>query len=82
MYVKPWQRPGGKVTISVDGGANPRWSRDGKELFYQAEGRMMAVAVGAGSESSLRKPEVLFERNFGAFDVLPTEVSCCLNIHQ
>jgi hypothetical protein len=32
---------------------------------------MMAVAVGDGSESALRKPEVLFERNFGAFDVLP-----------
>ena len=32
---------------------------------------MIAIAVRDGTESSLGKPEVLFERNFGAFDVLP-----------
>jgi hypothetical protein len=36
----------GKRRISKDGGASPRWSRDGRELFYYAgDGRLMAVPI-------------------------------------
>ena len=36
----------GKWVISTAGGDKPRWSPDGKELFYLApEGKMMAVPV-------------------------------------
>jgi Tol biopolymer transport system component len=34
IYVTPFPGPGGKRQISVDGGTNPRWSADGKEIFY------------------------------------------------
>ena len=48
IYVRPFRQPGGQVTISTAGGVYPRWSRDGKELYYVApDARMMAVPVRA-----------------------------------
>ena len=39
----------GKFTISTAGGSQPRWRRDGKEIFYLSEnGKMMAVPVESG----------------------------------
>src|SRR5262249_42506221 len=34
IYVTAFPGPGGKQRISVDGGTSPRWSDDGKEIFY------------------------------------------------
>ncbi len=46
VYVQPFPGPGAKVRISTNGGAQMRWRRDGKELFYIAlDGRLMAVPI-------------------------------------
>lgn len=46
VYVQPFPRPGGKWQISTNGGAQPRWRRDGKELFYiSLNGQMMAAPI-------------------------------------
>jgi eukaryotic-like serine/threonine-protein kinase len=46
IYVQPFPGPGTKWPISTSGGAQARWSRDGKELFYVAlDERLMAVPV-------------------------------------
>ena len=48
IYVQsfPDASTGGKITISSGGGTQPRWSRNGRELFYlRADGTLMAVAV-------------------------------------
>jgi serine/threonine protein kinase/Tol biopolymer transport system component len=55
IYVQALAGPGGKPTaerrISIDGGAQVRWRRDGKELFYIAPGnRLMAVPIQFGSQ--------------------------------
>ena len=34
VYLQPFPAPGGKMRISTQGGRAPRWSRDGRELFY------------------------------------------------
>src|SRR5207247_1060925 len=34
IYVQPFPGPGGKFQVSTNGGAQPRWRLDGKELFY------------------------------------------------
>jgi eukaryotic-like serine/threonine-protein kinase len=41
---------GAPVRVSQDGGSQPVWSRDGKELFYLQADRLMAVAVKGGVE--------------------------------
>ena len=45
IYVEPYPGPGPKVPVSTEGGQQPMWSRDGKELFYRKGNKMMAAAV-------------------------------------
>jgi Tol biopolymer transport system component len=49
ISVRPFPDPGGKFAISTDGGSEPRWSRDGRELFYRNGDKMMAVTMATGS---------------------------------
>ena len=45
VYVRPFPRGPGKWMVSQDGGEQPRWSRDGKELFYVKKDTLYIVAV-------------------------------------
>jgi Tol biopolymer transport system component len=50
IYVIPFHGSGAKKRVSTNGGAEPRWRRDDKELFYQSpDGKLMAVAVDGTS---------------------------------
>ena len=64
VYVQPYPGPGGKVQISSDGGKEPLWNRNGKELFYRNGDKMMAVPVGLQPSFSVGKPEMLFEGRY------------------
>jgi Tol biopolymer transport system component len=66
VYVRPFPSGDGWWRISSDGGDQPRWRSDGKELFYvAADGKMMAASVRAvpGVKPSLEpaKPVALFD---------------------
>jgi eukaryotic-like serine/threonine-protein kinase len=65
----------GQWTISVNGGDKPRWSRDGKELFYIAtDGKMMAVPIKGGLAFEPGVPIPLFDTRatgFMPYDVAP-----------
>ena len=46
VYVAPFPGPGARFQISMAGGSQPRWRRDGKEIFYVApNSKLMAVTV-------------------------------------
>jgi eukaryotic-like serine/threonine-protein kinase len=46
IYVQPFPGPGGKWQVSNAGGTQPRWNRNGKELFYVANDRkLMSVSL-------------------------------------
>jgi eukaryotic-like serine/threonine-protein kinase len=46
VYVTPFPAGGSKWQVSAAGGSNPRWSRNGKELFYMAaDSELMAAQV-------------------------------------
>jgi len=46
VYVEPFGRDGETVLVSVDGGGQPKWRGDGRELFYRRlDGPLMAVEV-------------------------------------
>jgi Tol biopolymer transport system component len=50
VYVEPFRRRGERVRVSANGGGQPRWRGDGKELFYLSlDGSLMAVDVGEGA---------------------------------
>jgi eukaryotic-like serine/threonine-protein kinase len=64
VYVRPFPGPGGKVPISIRGGTEPVWSRDGHELFYLSGDKMMAVATVSQPSFLPSKPEALFEKPY------------------
>ena len=48
IYVRPFPSRGGPTTISTAGGVYPRWSHDGKELYFIApDAKMMAAPIRA-----------------------------------
>ena len=48
--------------ISLDGGAQPRWRGDGRELFFiDDQGRMMSTTVERGSPPKIGVPRRLFD---------------------
>jgi len=63
VYVQTFPTPGGEWQISTNGGSNPVWSRDGKELFYIApDGKMMAVDTNSnGGKFAPGVPKALFD---------------------
>jgi Tol biopolymer transport system component len=65
IYVQPFPQPpggGSKTQISRGGGQQPRWRRDGRELFYlSTDGKMMAMDVRPGPDFKAGVPKSLFE---------------------
>jgi dipeptidyl aminopeptidase/acylaminoacyl peptidase len=65
VYVRPFPPGGGRWQVSDGGGAYPRWSRTGRELFYRTDtGIMSAQVEAAGDTLRVGKPSVVFQ---GAF---------------
>jgi hypothetical protein len=66
VYVQPFSVTGlgGTKQISVDGGTEPVWAPDGRELFYRNGDKMMAVTIVTDPELSVGTPRLLFEKRF------------------
>jgi Tol biopolymer transport system component len=63
VYMQPFMRPGGRVRVSTNGGSQPRWRADGKELFYLTfDGAMMSVDTRDAANPGA--PRKLFETRF------------------
>jgi serine/threonine protein kinase len=61
IYVQEFPS-GTQRTISIGGGMQPQWRRDGHELYYLApDGSLMHVAVNAGERLTTTAPKVLFK---------------------
>ena len=86
IYIQPFPAPpngGSKTPISRDGGSQPRWRRDGKELFYSSpDGKLMAVDVTEGPIFKASAPRILFQvpvaqigHNEGGVQVLAWDVA-------
>jgi len=71
IYVKAYPGPGGKWKVSDNGGVQPKWSADGKEIFYRENHKAMVARVEKGSSFSTSMPQVLFEGLGRNFDVSP-----------
>ena len=60
VYVRPFPSGGGKWQVSESGGTQPRWSRDGKEIFYVEDDTLIAVSVNTTPTFSVGSTEPLF----------------------
>jgi eukaryotic-like serine/threonine-protein kinase len=60
VYVRPFPGPGGKWLVSSGGGYLPKWSRNGKELFYRTlDSKIMVVTYTTSGDSfHAEKPQL------------------------
>ena len=63
VYVRSFPNGDGKWRVSINGGAGPRWRRDGRELFYTEGNKLMAVPVATQLRFSPGTPAPLFEND-------------------
>ena len=65
VYLHPLSQDGIKVQVSIDGGSEPVWARNGRELFYRrpagGQVQLMAAQVQLGQEARVLKRTILFD---------------------
>ena len=79
VYVRTFPEAEGKRQVSFNGGVQPRWSRDGKELFYVEGETLIAVSVTTEPRFEAGKAKRLFsdpnltwqDRTMPQYDVSP-----------
>ena len=64
IYVHEFPEARNKWQVSTEGGVEPYWRRDGRELFYRTGPRLMAVPVQAGATFTVGTPVELFQTRF------------------
>src|SRR5207249_7672577 len=58
--------------LSTEGGQEPVWARNARELFYRNGGKMMVANVTTQPSFTAAKPKMLFEGYYaGEYDVAP-----------
>ncbi len=64
VYISSFPDPSLKYQVSADGGLGPRWSADGRELFYFRPDRtLMSVPLTLQPSISIGKASALFQTN-------------------
>jgi len=64
-FLEPFPPTGQRIQISVEGGAEePRWSEDGRRIYYRNGRRVLAADVTLSPTLSVSRPVVLFEGDF------------------
>ena len=58
---------GDESRVSLNGGTEPRWSRDGGEIFFREGQKMMVAEVRTEPAVAISKPRALFE---GLYEVM------------
>jgi serine/threonine-protein kinase len=74
VYVRPFPATtGGRWQVSNGGGSQPRWSPDGRELFYgDGTGRLVAAQIRAGPAFEVAELRPLFDASGFAIDLFHT----------
>ena len=79
VFVRAFQGAGEKWQISNDGGRQPVWARNGREIFYRNGDKMMAAPVGTEPAFHVGRPIQLFEKKFAMPEVGVAEYDVALD---
>ncbi len=77
VYVRPYPGPGARVSVSLQGGSEAVWSRNGRELFYRSGDSLMAATVVTAPTFGVTGRRLLFtgrylnSGTFREYDVSP-----------
>jgi serine/threonine-protein kinase len=66
VYVQPFPEGGRRWQVSADGGREPLWSHNGRELFYRQGKSMMAAPIAGGSDFQPGRVQKLFEGDYAS----------------
>jgi Tol biopolymer transport system component len=61
IVVQPFPGPGAHIQISGAGGAQPRWSRDGRHIFYMAPDRKLMEVDFDPKKGTASPPRIVFQ---------------------
>ena len=78
VYVQSFPGADVRQRISIDGGVDPVWSRDGTELFFSNDGQLLAVPIETETSLDVGTPRILFPWPHDLsqrFDVFPDSQS-------
>jgi Tol biopolymer transport system component len=64
VYLRPYPGPDQKKQLSTQGGTQPLWNKNGKELFYRDVNKMMVVDVMTSPTLRVSEPRQLFEQRY------------------
>jgi serine/threonine protein kinase/Tol biopolymer transport system component len=68
VYVREFSSTGGRWQVSANGGSQPRWRQDGRELFFVAPDlKLMSVIVRPGPTFDFDTPKALFQTRIDNF---------------
>jgi Tol biopolymer transport system component len=69
VYVRPFPVGEGVFRISRDGGREPRWREDGRELFFvSVDGMLMAAGIETTKDLQVTVPQALFHTGFTSLE--------------
>ncbi|MBI4481213.1 MAG: PD40 domain-containing protein, partial [Acidobacteria bacterium] len=64
VYVRPFPSSNGQWQISTEGGVEPLWARNGRELFFRTGDRVMAVDISTEPSFQAGTPRLVFEGSY------------------
>ena len=69
VYIQRFPGPGERIQASTGVGDEPVWSRNGRELYYEAGDTLFGVSVATAPNLVVGKPEVVFKGHFWRSDI-------------
>ena len=64
VYVRPFPGPGGKWAVSTDGGDQPLWNPNGKEIIYRDGTNVISAIVSTSPTFTVLSRKILFEDRY------------------
>ena len=64
VFIAPFRQADRKAQVSSEGGTQPVWNRNGREIFYRSGTKMMSVAVSTSPDLVLSTPRLLFDLRY------------------
>jgi len=64
IWVQRYPEAASPIRVSPNGGKDPQWSSDGRELYYLEINKLMSVVVDTRSGFEFKPPTMLFESHY------------------
>ena len=78
IYVHPFPTSGGHVRVTVDGGSDPRWTRDSRSIVYRNAERFEKATFELSANRSVARRDSLFSDVYGGYDLGANETMWAL----